>query len=68
MRFLPFDFVRKENVWFVQRRRDMTWVPVSSDLSLDEDLANWPPRRVLGTLTEFSNCQNCHGSQISARY
>ena len=32
------------------------------------DVGNWPPHRVLGTLTEFSNCQNCHGSQIAVRY
>jgi tetratricopeptide (TPR) repeat protein len=68
VRFLPFDFSRQKNAWFVQMRRDMTWVPVSSDLSLETDLANWPPHRVLGTLSEFSNCQNCHGSQITARY
>ena len=68
LRFLPFDFARKENVWFVQLRKDMTWAPVSRDISLRTDLANWPPHRVLGTLTEFSNCQNCHGSQISTSY
>jgi len=68
MRFLPFDFIRDENLWFVQLRQDRTWVPVSDKISLQSDLANWPPHRVLGTLTEFSNCQNCHGSQISVRY
>ncbi len=68
MRFLPFDFIRKENLWFVQLRQDKTWVPVSEAISLQTDLANWPPHRTLGTLPEFSNCQNCHGSQITARY
>jgi tetratricopeptide (TPR) repeat protein len=68
VRFLPFDFIRGEDRWFVQLRRDMTWVPVARDVSLRTDLANWPPRRILGTLTEFSNCQNCHGSQIVVRY
>jgi Flp pilus assembly protein TadD len=68
VRFLPFDFIRQEGLWFVQRRADLTWAPISPALSLQTDLANWPPRRVLGTLTEFSNCQNCHGSQIAARY
>jgi hypothetical protein len=68
MRFLPFDFIRRENVWFVQLRQDLTWVPVSREISLATDLANWPPHRVLGTATEFSNCQNCHGSQVSLRY
>jgi len=68
VRFLPFDFIRRENIWFVQLRRDLTWVPVSPEISLATDLANWPPHRVLGTATEFSNCQNCHGSQVSLRY
>jgi tetratricopeptide (TPR) repeat protein len=68
VRFLPFDFIRRENLWFVQLRRDKTWAPISRDISLETDLANWPPHRVLGTLTEFSNCQNCHGSQIEVRY
>jgi len=68
MRFLPFDFIRQENIWFVQLRRDLTWVPVSQDIAVATDLANWPPHRVLGTATEFSNCQNCHGSQVSLRY
>ena len=68
MRFLPFDFIRQENTWFVQLRKDLTWVPVNNEIALQTDLANWPPHRALGTATEFSNCQNCHGSQISLRY
>ena len=68
VRFLPFDFIRRENLWFVQRRNDRTWTPISKEISLQNDLANWPPNRVLGTLTEFSNCQNCHGSQIAVTY
>ncbi|HSH16239.1 MAG TPA: multiheme c-type cytochrome, partial [Verrucomicrobiae bacterium] len=68
VRFLPFDFIRRENLWFVQLRRDQTWVPVNPEISLATDLANWPPHRVLGTKIEFSNCQNCHGSQIALRY
>jgi len=67
-RFLPFDFIRREDLWFVQLQRDMSWAPVSAQLSLLNDLANWPPRRVLGTASEFSNCQNCHGSQITLQY
>lgn len=67
-RFLPFDYIRREGLWFVQLRRDRTWVPVSKEISFHTDLANWPPNRVLGTLTEFSNCQNCHGSQITVAY
>lgn len=67
-RFLPFDFIRREGLWFVQLRRDMTWAPISERISLFNDLANWPPRRVLGTASEFSNCQNCHGSQITLQH
>jgi len=66
VRFLPFDFIRGENLWFVQVRADMSWAPISRELALETDLANWPPHRVLGTVTESSNCQNCHGSQITA--
>ena len=68
VRFLPFDFIRREGLWFVQLRRDKSWAPISREISLQTDLANWPPHRVLGTLTEFSNCQNCHGSQIAVAY
>lgn len=66
VRFLPFDFIRKENIWFVQLRTNLQWVPVSGDISLRADLANWPPHRVLGSVSDRSNCQNCHGSQITA--
>ena len=68
LRFLPFDFGRKENVWFAQVRKDKTWVPISRELSLKNDLTHWPPSQVLGTTMEFSNCQNCHGSQIAVTY
>jgi len=68
VRFLPFDFHRDADAWFVQLARDGTWAPVDESISLRTDLANWPPRRVLGSLMEFSNCQNCHGSQIMAAY
>lgn len=68
MRFLPFDFIRKESVWFVQLRSNLNWVPISRDISLKSDLANWPPHRVLGTVSDRSNCQNCHGSQIAAAW
>jgi hypothetical protein len=67
VRFLPFDFIRREGLWFVQLR-DKTWAPITKGISLATDLANWPPHRALGTLTESSNCQNCHGSQIAVTY
>ena len=68
LRFLPFDFARRQNMWFTQSRKDQTWVPITPDLSLKADALNWPPNRVLGTSVEFSNCQNCHGSQIALTY
>src|SRR6185503_6037252 len=67
-RFLPFDFSRQGNIWFTQSRKDKTWVPIAPELSLQTDALNWPPSRVLGTSVEFSNCQNCHGSQITLGY
>jgi len=67
LKFLPFDFIRAENIWFAQLRNDGSWTPVSRDISLG-DLAQWPPHRILGSDQDFSNCQNCHGSQIIAQY
>lgn len=67
LRFLPFDFIRKENIWFVQLRAGKNWVPISRDIALS-DLEQWPPHRMLGTQEGTSNCQNCHGSQILLEY
>ncbi|NUO79040.1 ammonia-forming cytochrome c nitrite reductase subunit c552 [candidate division KSB1 bacterium] len=67
LKFLPFDFIRAENTWFVQLRARNDWAPVRRDISLD-DLANWPPHRILGAEPQHSNCQNCHGSQILVQY
>lgn len=67
LRMLPFDFIRDENIWFVQLKKGDIWTPVSERVSLDE-LAHWPPFRILGTHSDFSNCQNCHGSQIQVVY
>lgn len=62
-RFLPFDFSRDENSWFVQVKGSEEWVIVNDQIKLDQ-IYNWPPHRVLGEIEELSNCQNCHGSQI----
>ncbi|MEW6269777.1 MAG: hypothetical protein AB1689_10835, partial [Thermodesulfobacteriota bacterium] len=62
LRFLPFDFIRGEGVWFAQRRDDLSWQPIDATLAL-ADLANWPPSRILGN-APFANCDVCHGSQI----
>lgn len=67
LRFLPFDFIRKENTWFVQLREGGVWVPVRSDIAL-ADLLQWLPHRTLGSQEGTSNCQNCHGSQILLEY
>ena len=67
LRFLPFDFAKSENLWFAKWRDPGPWIPISREMSIDE-LANWPPHRVLGAEPKFSNCQNCHGSQIMIQY
>lgn len=69
LRFLPFDFVRREGVWFCNTigRADAGWVPITPDLPIGA-CSDWAPSRVLGTETRFSNCQECHGSQIALRF
>lgn len=65
IRFLPFDFIRREGVWFCNTigRRDQGWIPITPQVPL-EACVDWPPQRVLGTHPRFSNCQECHGSQV----
>ena len=65
-RFLPFDYSKHEDVWFVQLRSDEKWVKIKPEFVLD-DLYNWPPHRVIGEIADMSNCQQCHGSQIIAK-
>ncbi len=69
VRFLPFDFIRRESVWFCNTigRANRGWIPITPDLPL-EACVDWPPQRVLGTDARWSNCQECHGSQIELRY
>ncbi|MEW5915243.1 MAG: tetratricopeptide repeat protein [Gemmatimonadota bacterium] len=66
LRFLPFDFIRRENTWFcnTNQRADHGWVPITEDRAL-ADCGDWPPTRVLGDELRFANCQSCHGSQIT---
>jgi len=66
LRFVAFDYNKTNDIWFVQLR-DRTWVPISKEISIN-NLYNWPPLRILGTYDRFSNCQNCHGSQIFVEY
>lgn len=65
IRFLPFDFIKKEGVWFcnTNTRSNKGWIPITRSVSLDE-CADWPPVRVLGTETAYANCQECHVAQI----
>lgn len=67
LRFLPFDFSRHKGLWFTQLRRNNEWVPVAPSVALD-DLLQWPPARILGTHINFTNCQNCHASQVRIRF
>ncbi len=66
LRFLPFDFIRDESLWFGETKT-RGWVPIDKNLSMTE-LSEWPPSRVLGMTPDFLNCQECHGSQIEVRY
>jgi hypothetical protein len=62
LRFLPFDWSARQG-WFVQRRDDLEWVPITPDLPLAA-AHNWPPHRILGNDPRSSGCLDCHGSQI----
>ncbi len=68
-RFLPFDYIRQEGVWFCQTvgRADLGWAPITSDVPLAA-CNDWPPNRVLGASEGIANCQQCHGSQITVTY
>jgi predicted TPR repeat methyltransferase len=68
-RFLPFDYIRQEGVWFCQTdgRSNQGWAPITPETLL-ADCNDWPPVRVLGTSEGGSNCQQCHGSQITIDY
>ncbi len=67
VRFLPFEFVRREGVWFcnTNSRSKRGWIPITRAVRLAE-CGDWPPVRVLGDVTRYANCQSCHGSQIVA--
>jgi len=67
LRFLPFDFIRQENVWFGETKSKQGWIPINESLSIT-DLSEWPPSRILGAEQSFNNCQQCHGSQIQTAF
>ena len=66
LRFLPFDWSRHGHFWFcnTESRSGRGWVPITPSLRLQE-CGDWPPARVLGDVTRFSNCQGCHASQLA---
>ena len=66
LRFLPFDFIRDEKVWFGETK-NQGWLPIDKQLSITE-LSEWPPSRILGHEPNSLNCQECHGSQIQTTY
>lgn len=65
-RFLPFDFHRQTGQWFcnTEGRTDKGWLPITATMAL-ADCGDWLPARVLGDDTRYTNCQSCHGSQIT---
>jgi len=69
VRFLPFDFIRHESLWFcnTNTRSDKGWIPITMDMSITE-CADWPPVRVLGTDDTYANCQECHAALVDLAY
>ena len=69
VRFLPFEFIRREGVWFcnTNSRANRGWIPITSNVALAE-CGDWPPTRLLGDVPRYANCQACHGSQIDVRF
>ncbi|MFC1746313.1 multiheme c-type cytochrome [Candidatus Riflebacteria bacterium] len=69
LRFLPFDFIKKENLWFVELKKENGgWTPIKESPSINK-CTNWPPWRILGLSRNFEvSCASCHGSQILVNY
>ncbi len=69
VRFLPFDFIRREDLWFcnTNTRSDRGWIPITMDVSITE-CADWPPVRVLGTDDTYANCQECHAALVDLAF
>jgi len=69
VRFLPFDWSRHNRTWFCHTgtRVDRGWQPITPRLKL-ADCGDWPPSRILGDDPRFSNCQSCHGSNITVSF
>lgn len=69
VRFLPFDWSKDSRTWFCNTgtRTNEGWQPIRAGMRLAE-CGDWPPMRILGDEPRFSNCQSCHGSNITVRY
>lgn len=69
VRFLPFDWSRDNRTWFCNTgtRTDQGWQPIRATMRLAE-CGDWPPMRILGDEPRFSNCQSCHGSNITVQF
>jgi tetratricopeptide (TPR) repeat protein len=65
VRFLPFDIIRNEGVWFCNTgtRGRTGYHRITPTMRLSE-CGDWPPVRILGDEPRFATCQQCHGSQI----
>lgn len=65
VRFLPFDFAKREGVWFCNTisRSDSAWMPITPAMSIEE-CGDWPPVRIVGTDTRYANCQECHAARV----
>lgn len=69
LRFLPFDFAKRENTWFCNTlaRGGTGWIPITPDLPIAA-CGDWPPSRILGEEPRIANCSGCHGSRIEVRF
>jgi tetratricopeptide (TPR) repeat protein len=69
LRVLPFEYSASNRTWFTNTnaRTKKGWVPITEGIALAE-CTDWPPARVFGTENRFSNCQECHGSQIQLTF
>lgn len=69
VRFLPFDWSKDSRTWFCNTgtRTNEGWKPITRSMRL-ADCGDWPPMRILGDEPRFSNCQSCHGSNITVQF
>lgn len=65
LRFIPFDWSKGLGAWFcnTQGRANDGYVPITDTLSITA-CVDWPLNRSFGTTARFSDCEQCHGSEI----